>query len=215
MIKRLIPLSLLCSVFWLTPLVAHGQMKQIVLPMDIELIGDADQLTFTETTDPGFLHTDAFLPGESIQRTLVIKNQKSVSFRLSFAIEPLSAREEFDILEQIEIQVFEDDKQLCHGIISENPCATKQLYATLDPGEERHLTMIATFNENAGNEYKNKEVQYDWIFDAIVDPSAIPIPPLSLLPSTGMYSFEFLLIGSVLVGSYFWHNKRQSSKAKE
>ncbi|MGL5530544.1 MAG: hypothetical protein ACRDCZ_00920 [Culicoidibacterales bacterium] len=224
-------LALILSCLGLAPVSVAAQGTQTVLPMNIQLIGDATQLAFSETTDPGFVYTDVFLPGDSIERTLIIKNQKSVPFRLSFELERVSEVSEYDLLEQINIEVFEGDTQLCGGILSENACDTKRFYAILNPGDERQLTMIATFNEQAGNEYKNKFAQYDWIFDAIVTsipttgnpvvpPAVVPptttrppiIVPTTGLPTTGAYGLELFVVGIIanMIGmSYLLIEKRQ------
>lgn len=182
----------------------------IRFPASIELIGDAKQLSFTETDEPGFVYREAFLPGETVERTLTIKNEKNVPFRLSFELERTSEPEEFDLLERINVEVYEGERLLCTGTVDENACDTRQLYAVLKPGETRQLTMRATFDQDAGNEYKNKVAHYDWIFDAIVTevpttgkptPTPTPKPPTTIvttgkpLTNTGAYSLELFVIG--------------------
>lgn len=185
-----------------------------VLPPTIELIGDAKELSFTESNEPGFLHESTFLPGNSIERTLIIRNEKNVSFRLSFELERTAAKpSDVDLLSKINIQIYEGDKLLCTGIIDENNCDNRQFYATLNPGDVRELRMIATFNEDAGNEYKNKKDQYDWIFDAVVAtvpstgkptvPTLIPTTGNPLV-DTGLFALEIVVLGgALLIGSQY------------
>ncbi|MGL6229507.1 MAG: hypothetical protein ACRC3J_09950 [Culicoidibacterales bacterium] len=199
------------------------------LPMTVTLIGDATELAFN---DEVFLEEPVFLPGNSIERVLTIRNEKSVAFRLSFELERVSATETYDLLNQINVEVYEGETLLCSGIIDENTCDERQLFAVLNPGDERTLRMIATFDENAGNEYKNKFAQYDWIFDAIVTSvptTGTPVPPVTTptvttptvtvpttgLPTTGAYSFELFTTGVMMLAVYGGLEFKKMRKARK
>lgn len=203
-----------------TLLVPVPTQATTILPANIELVGDAVELAFSETTDPGFVYSEAFLPGQSVQRTLTIRNTKAVPFRLSFELERSSSAMEADLLSQIDIQIYEGTTLLCSGVIDENNCDVRQLYATLLPGDVRTLTMIATFNQAAGNEYKNKTAQYDWIFDAVVTsttttgtPTKKPIVTTTGNPlvNTGVFALEMTIIGVGLFASGRYLIKRKKS----
>lgn len=203
-----------------------AQATTEVLPSSIQLIGDAKELAFTETGEPGFLYTDKFLPGETLERTLTIRNEKNVPFRLSFAVERTSEIvPEIDLFNQLDITIYDPDTKetLCTGAI-EN-CDDRQLYAILQPGDVRNLKMIVTFNKEAGNEYKNKAAQYEWIFDAVVEPTTTPREPEPTVPekvtrpifttgnplvNTGLFALEITAFGAVLFagGRYLIKRKK-------
>lgn len=197
------------------PVVAEATTTE-VLPSTIQLIGDAKELAFTETGEPGFLYTDKFLPGETLERTLTIRNEKNVPFRLSFSVERTSdVIPEIDLFDQLDITIYDPDTKqtLCTGMI-EN-CDDRQLYAILQPGDVRNLKMIVTFNKEAGNEYKNKVAQYEWIFDAVVEPTTTTITkkPIfttsSSLVNTGLFALEMTALGAVLFAGGRYLSKRK------
>lgn len=192
-----------------------------ILPPTIQLIGDAKELAFTETGEPGFLYTDKFLPGETLERTLTIRNVKNVPFRLSFELERSSdVIPEIDLFDQLNISIYDNDTKefLCEGPI-EN-CDDRQFYALLQPGDVRSLTMTVTFNKEAGNEYQNKTGQFDWIFDAIVTSvptTGTPVTPKPIivpttgnpLVNTGLFALEMTVLGAVLFAGGRYLSKRK------
>ncbi|MGL5382014.1 MAG: hypothetical protein ACRC17_04900 [Culicoidibacterales bacterium] len=194
------------------------QADTIIIPPSIQLIGDAKELAFTQTDEPGFVYTDKFLPGQTLERTLTIRNVKNVPFRLSFKLERTSdVIPEIDLFDQLNITISDSDTNqvLCTGVI-EN-CEQRQLYAILKPGDVRNLTMTVTFNKDAGNEYKNKSGQFDWVFDAIVEgvpttgnPTIPTIPTTgNPLVNTGLFALELATIGIVLFASGRYLMKRK------
>lgn len=196
------------------PVVAEATTE--VLPSTIQLIGDAKELAFTETGEPGFLYTDKFLPGETLERTLTIRNEKNVPFRLSFSVERTSdVIPEIDLFDQLDMTIYDPDTKetLCTGTI-EN-CDDRQLYAILQPGDVRNLKMIVTFNKEAGNEYKNKAAQYEWIFDAVVEPTTTTttkkpiVTTSSSLVNTGLFALEMTALGAVLFAGGRYLSKRK------
>lgn len=197
------------------PVVAQATTE--VLPSTIKLIGDAKELAFTETGEPGFLYTDKFLPGETLERTLTIRNEKNVPFRLSFMVERTSdVIPEIDLFDQLDITIYDPDTKetLCTGVV-EN-CDDRQLYAVLKPGDVRNLKMIVTFNKDAGNEYKNKSAQFEWIFDAVVEPTTTPEKPIkpiittgNPLVNTGLFALEMTALGAVLFAGGRYLSKRK------
>lgn len=186
--------------------------QQSELPMTIELIGDAVNLSFTETEEIGFVYDGVFLPGESVKRVLKIKNEKNVPFRLSFELERVYSDVEYDLLEKINIEIYEGDALLCTGVIDENNCNQRQFYVELNPNDERELTMIATLSLDAGNEYKNKYAQYDWIFDAVV--TKIPTTN-NLLVNTGAYAIELITVGVLITGFSCLTSKIRNKKGEK
>lgn len=197
------------------PVIAKATTE--VLPSTIQLIGDAKELAFTETGEPGFLYTDKFLPGETLERTLTIRNEKNVPFRLSFTVERTSdVIPEIDLFDQLDITIYDPDTKetLCTGVV-EN-CDNRQLYAVLKPGDVRNLKMTVTFNKDAGNEYKNKAAQFEWIFDAVVEPTPPvekPNKPIittgNPLVNTGLFALEMTAVGAVLFAGGRYLTKRK------
>lgn len=216
-IMRIFVAILIASFFIITPAEANT-----VLPANIELIGDAKELAFTETTEPGFAYAEKFLPGQSIERTLTIRNLKNVPFRLSYELERVSkAQNGVDLHDQLDISIYDEAQLLCSGSIDDNNCDERQFYDVLQPGDVRTLKMVVTFNKEAGNEYKNLVAQYDWIFDAIVvnvpttgtptTPKPVLIPTTgSPLVNTGLFALEIGALGIVLLtgGRYLMKQKK-------
>lgn len=219
--------TLLGSVLVMCLLPIQTMAATTILPASIELVGDAVELSFSDTTDPGFVYDSVFLPGNSVQRTLTIKNEKNVPFRVSYELERSSDLEEIDLLNQIDIQIYDGETLICEGIIDENPCDEIQVYGIFQPGDTREITMVATFNSSAGNEYKNKFAQYDWIFYAVVTgipttgtptepttPVKKPVITTTGIPTTGLYALEIAVAGGAVafIGRMLLKRKKDKSE---
>lgn len=221
-LKKYVSILLFIFLVGFNPLIASA--KATVLPANIKLVGDAKELSFSEEV---FLSEDAMLPGGSIERILTIENRKNVPFKLDFYVERVYQDEsEHDLLEMIQVEFWEDDTLLCSGTIDNHGCMEKTFYAVLNPGNTRTIKAIATMSPEAGNEYKNKFAQYDWVFEAVVtkipttgEPTGpIIIPPTGdPLVDTGLFSLEMAVLGCGLVisGRLLLGKRRNDSQTDE
>ena len=67
-------------------------------PPNVQLLGNADGLVHISNTEDMFLYRYNMLPGDSVERTLEIKNQYEDSYELFLRAERVSEKEEYDLL---------------------------------------------------------------------------------------------------------------------
>ena len=118
---------------------------------NVELEGNADGIVFIQGDEP-FLWSDNILPGDKLERNILLNNKHKDSYKIFMRAERVSKKESYDLLEKIELKVIYDGNCIYDGFVS----GQKKLEAFAEfPGKE------------AGNEYKNKKAQVDWIFTAV------------------------------------------------
>ena len=71
-------------------------------PPNVQLLGNADGLVHISNTEDMFLYRYNMLPGDSVERTLEIKNQYEDSYELFLRAERVSEKEEYDLLNKLE-----------------------------------------------------------------------------------------------------------------
>ena len=81
----------------------------------------------------------------------------------------VSKKESYDLLEKIELKVIYDGNCIYDGFVSGQNGLENNIYlGEVKPGESKKLEAFAEFpGKEAGNEYKNKKAQVDWIFTAV------------------------------------------------
>ena len=85
--------------------------------------------------------------------------------------ERVSKKESYDLLEKIELKVIYDGNCIYDGFVSGQNGLENNIYlGEVKPGESKKLEAFAEFpGKEAGNEYKNKKAQVDWVFTAVKD----------------------------------------------
>lgn len=138
-------------------------------PPNVQLLGNADGLVHISNTEDMFLYRYNMLPGDSVERTLEIKNQYEDSYELFLRAERVSEKEEYDLLDKLDLKITFDDKVIYVGPTSGEYKLTDNIsLGTFKPGEEATLfAKVELDGPSTGNEYKNKFAQVNWIFTAV------------------------------------------------
>ena len=138
-------------------------------PPNVQLLGNADGLVHISNTEDMFLYRYNMLPGDSVERTLEIKNQYEDSYELFLRAERVSEKEEYDLLDKLDLKITFDDKVIYVGPTSGEYKLTDNIsLGTFKTGEEATLfAKVELDGTSTGNEYKNKFAQVNWIFTAV------------------------------------------------
>ena len=84
-------------------------------PPNVQLLGNADGLVHISNTEDMFLYRYNMLPGDSAERTLEIKNQYEDSYELFLRAERVSEKEEYDLLNKLDLKITFNDKVIYVG----------------------------------------------------------------------------------------------------
>lgn len=134
---------------------------------NVKLEGNAEGIVFIPGDEP-FLYKTNMVPGDKISRSIYIINEYDVSYDLYMRAERVTPKEEFDLLQKINLKIVYDDKILYEGPVSGEEGLVKNVYlGKIVPGEYKTLKAEASLDgPETSNEYKNKVAQVDWIFTA-------------------------------------------------
>lgn len=137
-------------------------------PPNVQLLGNADGLVHIPGEDL-FLHYPNMLPGDSIQRTLEIKNNYEYPYELFLRAQRVSAEEEYDLLNKLDLKITYKDNVMYAGPTSGEYELTEDIsLGIFEPGQEETLVArVELDGPSTGNEYKNKNAQVDWVFTAV------------------------------------------------
>ena len=137
-------------------------------PPNVQLLGNANGLVYIPDDDL-FLHSPNMLPGDSIKRTLEIKNHYEYPYELFIRAKRISPEEEYDLLNKLELKITYKDKIIYAGPTSGEYKLTDNIsLGVFGPGQEETLEAeVKLDGPSTGNEYKNKSAEVDWIFTAI------------------------------------------------
>lgn len=179
------------------------------IPENIKLVGDANGIVFIPGEEP-FLNKLDMLPGDSVERELIIQNNYERPYELYLKAERVTKKEEYDLLDKIELKITYKDKVIYDGPASGEPGLENNIsLGSFNPGDETKLIAIAKLDgETIGNEYKNKLVQVDWVFTAVnkIDSTTVieaETPTFMNVKTGDIMSFGtvvLLLVGSGIVG---------------
>lgn len=179
------------------------------IPENIKLVGDANGIVFIPGEEP-FLNKLDMLPGGSVERELIIQNNYERPYELYLKAERVTKKEEYDLLDKIELKITYKDKVIYDGPASGEPGLENNIsLGSFNPGDETKLIAIAKLDgETIGNEYKNKLVQVDWVFTAVnkIDSTTVieaETPTFMNVKTGDIMSFGtvvLLLVGSGIVG---------------
>ena len=177
--------------------------EDIELPSNVELVGNAEGIVMIPG-DENFLESLNMLPGDSVSRQLLLKNEYSYEYDIYVRAERMSAVDDYDLLNKLQL-VAEYDGDIIYqgpatGENNEVPMTENISLGILKPGEEKVLNAEAVLpGEEVGNEYKNRQAAVKWIFTAVRK----EVPPVKPeLPETGqpiaMYLVEIGL-GALMI----------------
>lgn len=137
-------------------------------PPNVELLGNANELVYIPDDDL-FLQHPNMLPGDYIRRTLEIKNKHKYPYELFLRAERVSPEEEYDLLDKLDLKISYKNKVIYEEAVNGEDKLTKGIsLGVFNPGQEENLIAeVKLDGASAGNEYKNKSAQIDWIFTAV------------------------------------------------
>lgn len=191
-----------------------------VLPSNVRLEGNSNGIVFISGDEP-FLYKENMLPGDTVSRKMILKNNYTDSYFIYLKGERISKEEPYDLLDKIYVNIMYDNKSIYNDkILGKNEESRQIPLGLIKPGEEKHLTAIATLDgDTIGNEYKNKKVEVNWIFTAVRIPDKndnstniyykLKKYINKVLPKTG-YESEYLFGAIIIVvGIYLVIKKRK------
>lgn len=190
-----------------------------VLPSNVKLEGNSDGIVFISGDEP-FLYKENMLPGDTVSRKMILKNNYTDSYFVYLKGERISKEEPYDLLDKIYVNITYENKSIYNGkILGKNKESREIPLGLIKPGEEKQLTATATLDGDAiGNEYKNKEVEVNWIFTAVRIPNENDNSTniydkfkkymKNILPKTG-YENEFLFGGIIVASGIYLVIKRR------
>lgn len=135
---------------------------------NVELEGNANGIVFLSGDEP-FLWSDNILPGDELERDILLKNKHDSAYKIFMRAERVTKKEEYDLLEKIQLKVKYDGNYIYNGPVSgKNGLENDICLGVIEPGQEKKLEAFAEFpGKEMGNEYKNKYGQVDWVFTAV------------------------------------------------
>lgn len=210
----------------------QGVLAQ-TLPSNVHLVGDDDGILISlPEGEEGFLYKDEMLPGDSIERTMIIKNKHANPYSLYIRAERVKPEkeEQYDLLEKLQLKLTFKDKVVYEGPVSGKNGLTKDIeLGSINPEDEVELYAVVTLDgPSTGHEYMNKEGAVDWIFTATkeslypepedpVEPSkpSEPEKDKNDSPKTGddsMVTYTTMAVGSLMLLLVVAKKNRKASK---
>ena len=137
-------------------------------PPNVQLLGNAKNLVHIPG-DEFFLYYPNMLPGDSIKRTLEIKNDYEYPYELSLKAKRVSEKETYDLLDKLDLKIIYKNKVIYEASANgENELTEGISLGTFNPGQdEKFIAEVTLDGPSTGNEYRDKVAQVDWIFTAI------------------------------------------------
>lgn len=206
--KSIIKTLLLFLVIF-SAITVRGEATEVP-PSNVKLEGNSDGIVFISGDEP-FLYKENMLPGDTVSRKMILKNNYTDSYFVYLKGERISKEEPYDLLDKIYVNITYENKSIYNGkILGKNKESREIPLGLIKPGEEKQLTATATLDGDAiGNEYKNKEVEVNWIFTAVRIPNENDNSTniydkfkkymKNILPKTG-YENEYLF-GAIIIAS--------------
>ena len=141
--KNLIKSFLFTMVFLLI-ICKPGVASTFATP-NVELEGNADGIVFIQGDEP-FLWSDNILPGDKLERNILLNNKHKDSYKIFMRAERVSKKESYDLLEKIELKVIYDGNCIYDGFVSGQNGLENNIYlGEVKPGESKKLEAFAEF----------------------------------------------------------------------
>ena len=143
---------------------------------DFELTGLLNEL---------FFNVEDMMPGDTVTKYMRIKNTSNMDYRLYFKAKRDKAPDEgeVDLFDVLDLEITKTGKTLEDVVYKGKIFDGDMKNQTFDLGTMKSnqeaviLRATVTMDPNAGNEYKNKSAQVDWIFRAEGDDPENPDEP--------------------------------------
>jgi hypothetical protein len=134
-------------------------------PENIKLVGEANGIVFIPGEEP-FLNKLDMLPGDSVERELIIQNSYERPYELYLKAERVTKKEEYDLLDKLELKITYKDKVIYDGPASGEPNLENNIsLGSFNPGDETKLIAIAKLDgETIGMLIflKRRTLQFRW-----------------------------------------------------
>ena len=146
-------------------------------PSNVILEGNVDGIiTFPEKK---FLEHLDMMPGDKESGVIDIRSSHDKPFELYLRAEGVTDKEEYDLLEKIDLKLTYKDKILYEGPVSGANGLEEDIYlGTFNKNESaRLLAEIELDGSTTTNEYQGKVFQVDWIFTALTQGEEKPDKP--------------------------------------
>ncbi|MDU1855251.1 MAG: LPXTG cell wall anchor domain-containing protein, partial [Clostridium baratii] len=115
-----------------------------VLPSNVKLEGNSDGIVFISGDEP-FLYKENMLPGDTVSRKMILKNNYTDSYFVYLKGERISKEEPYDLLDKIYVNITYENKSIYNGkILGKNKESREIPLGLIKPGEEKQLTATAT-----------------------------------------------------------------------
>lgn len=162
--------GLLFALLLISIVLLNGDIA-FAIPPNVELEGNADGIVFIDGDKPFLVKYD-MMPGDVIQRKIVLNNKHEDSYKVYLKAKRITPEEKYDLLNKIDLELFYNGEEFYKGPISGEDGLIHDVYlGTINPRESKVLDAKAEFDgKEIGNEYKNKYAEVEWIFTAIKVP---------------------------------------------
>lgn len=109
--------------------------------------------------DEALFDISNFAPGEGVLRTLEIRNERAEACDLSLGVE--RTNDEENIAEQLDVEIADGDDWYFDGTFDDLLAEEPVELGTLGAGDTNTINWAVNFNEDAGNEYQGRRVEFD------------------------------------------------------
>lgn len=125
--------------------------------------GSAEGLVTIPNTEE-FLVKDNMLPGDVVEGAISLQNNYTKTYDIFLRAESPSGDKDF--IDKLNLNIYIDDTLDYKGTLDSNDLSKDIKIATLKPGESKELYAEVEFSGTAGNEFKNRNAEVEWIFTA-------------------------------------------------
>ena len=154
------------------------------VPSNVILDGNANGIVFIPG-DELFLENKDMLPGDTISRSMTIRNRRDDSYKLYLRAEKMTEDKEDDLFNVLSLKITYKGKIIYEGNASGIDGMSSNIdLGIFNPGDVKELQAQVNFDKNAGNEYKNKIAKVNWIFTAVGDNENIEKPVNNYIQTT-------------------------------
>lgn len=162
--KRILLLSLGLIISFI---ISTNALARDKLATNVTLEGNANGIVYIPGEEP-FLYFSDMIPGDSIERKMKINNKEEKAYKLYMRAERVSLKEEYDLLEKINLEISYNNEVIYNGTASGEEKLSDNIYlGIVNPGEEYELNALAILDgKSSDNNYKNKSGEVKWIFTA-------------------------------------------------